>query len=126
APVAPAVPVAAPAPGGTPGQPRLVVVATNAELPLPPAKEIVVGREDPVSAIFPEIDLTPHGGEDGGVSRRHLIIRRAGNQFTIEDLHSTNYTLLNRQKLDPGRPMPLADGDEIRAGRVRLVFKVGP
>ena len=106
-------------------QPRLVVVASSIEIPLPPAAEAVVGREDPVAAIFPEVDLTPHGGEDGGVSRRHFCIRRAGNQFTVEDLNSTNYTLLNRQKLEPGRPMPLADGDEIRAGRVRLIFKVG-
>lgn len=126
-----AAPVAQPAPAPT-VQPapapaagaRLIVVASGVEIPLPMGKETLVGREDPYSGVFPDIDLTPHGGEEGGVSRRHFKITLKGGQYMIEDLNSTNFTILNRQRLQPGVPVALADGDEIRAGRVRLLFKV--
>jgi predicted amidophosphoribosyltransferase len=122
APAAPA-PAAAPTAPAAP-QPRLVVVASGVEIPLPAGQEVLVGREDPYSNVFPDVDLTPHGGEEGGVSRRHFKISLVGGQYLVEDLNSTNFTLLNRQRLQPGTPAKLADGDEIRAGRVRLIFRV--
>lgn len=118
APVTPAPPMASVA------LPRLIVAASGMEIPLPNKAEILVGREDPVSGVFPDIDLTPHKGEEGGVSRRHCKIVAQGMQYTVEDLNSTNGTMVNRQRLNPGVPYALSDGDEIRAGRVRLVFKV--
>jgi len=84
--------------------------------------EFIIGREDPVSDIFPG-DLTPHGGEEGGVSRLHAKVYAHGEQFLIEDQNSTNYTFLNRQKLEPNAPTPLKDGDELRLGRVILQFR---
>ena len=97
--------------------------ATNASLLFPPGKtEIIVGREDPVSGVFPDIDLTDHGGDEGGVSRRHARIFVQGDQVFIEDLNSTNYTYVNQQRLTPGQPQPLNDGDEVRLGRVKLNF----
>jgi len=119
-PVAPAAPVAPPSPAA---RPRLVVVATGVEIPLAASAETLVGREDPYSSVFPDVDLTPHGGVDGGVSRRHFRITVSGAQYLIEDLNSTNFTLLNRQRVEPGKPTPIADGDEIRAGRVQLTFR---
>jgi len=99
------------------------VQGTNATLPFPPGKtEIIVGREDPVSGIFPGIDLTDHGGDEGGVSRQHARIFAQGTQVFIEDLNSTNYTYINQQKLTPGQPHPLNSGDEVRFGRVKLTF----
>ena len=103
--------------------PRLVVVDSGAEIPLPAGDEILVGREDPVSGIFPNIDLTPHGGEEGGVSRRHARIILEGTGYSVEDLNSTNYTFVNKQKLTPKVRQPLADGDQIRFGRVAVVFR---
>lgn len=103
---------------------RLVVVANNTELPLAAGSETVVGREDPYSGIYPDIDLTPHGGEDGGVSRRHFKINGIGNQYTIEDLNSTNLTIVNQTRLQPGVRVPLQDGDEIQAGRVKFIFRI--
>ena len=93
------------------------------ELPLPQGQEIIIGREDPFSGVFPDIDLTPHGAEEGGVSRRHLRIRRIATGYTAEDLNSTNYTFVNRVQLKPGQPVALADGDELRAGRIRMFFR---
>jgi len=101
----------------------MVVQPANITLPFPQGKsEIIVGREDPVSGIFPEIDLTDHGGDKGGVSRQHARIFVEGGQIKIEDLDSTNYTHVNQQRLTPGQPHPLNDGDEVRFGRVKLNY----
>jgi predicted amidophosphoribosyltransferase len=119
APAPEAPPAAPPAPAG----PRLVVVASGAEIPLPESEEIFVGREDPVSGVYPDVDLTPHGGEEGGVSRRHARLYVEGGNYLVEDLDSTNFTFVNKQKLTPKTGQPLSDGDELRVGRVALVFR---
>ena len=119
-PAAPAPPPAYPAPAL---QYQLVVQGTNATLPFPPGRtEIILGREDPVSNVFPDIDLTDHGGDEGGVSRQHARIFIQGAQVSIEDLNSTNYTYVNQQRLTPGQAHPLNSGDEVRLGRVKLNF----
>lgn len=115
-----AAPTSAPVPGA-----RLVLAASGTEIVLPDNEEVIVGREDPVTATYPDIDLTLYGAEEAGVSRRHFRIARHGESYTIEDLNSTNYTHLNRKPLQPGSVATLADGDEIRAGRMTLVFRVG-
>lgn len=104
---------------------RLVLVDSGVEFPLQGGKETLVGREDPYSGIFPDVDLTPYGAEEAGVSRRHFRIAIVAKQYTIEDMNSTNFTLVNQQRIDPGKAVPLKDGDEIRAGRLRLRFKAG-
>ena len=101
---------------------RLVLTSTGAQVPLPQKPEIIVGREDPVSSVFPDIDLTPHGGEDAGVSRRHAKLTVRANQWLVEDLKSVNFTFVNNQKLNPGVPQPLNNGDQIRLGRVLMTF----
>lgn len=84
--------------------------------------ELVVGREDPISGIHPEIDLTPHGGEAGGVSRRHAVIREENGQWSVIDLDSTNYTRVDGQRIAPNTPTPLYDGARVQFGRVELEF----
>jgi pSer/pThr/pTyr-binding forkhead associated (FHA) protein len=112
------VPVPPPATG-----PRLVVAASGAEIPLPAGPEILIGREDPVSGVYPDVDLTPHGGEDGGVSRRHARLVVEGGQYFVEDLDSTNFTFVNKTKIAPKSRHSLSDGDEIRCGRVALILR---
>lgn len=102
---------------------RLVVEADNQEFDLSGKDNIVIGREDAVSNIYPDVDLTPHGGEDGGVSRLHARIFYDNGQYMLEDENSTNFTFLNRQKLAGKTPTVLHDNDEIRLGRVLLRFK---
>ena len=115
-PVVPVVPVA---------NPRLIVPATGATLTLDSARnEYLIGREDPISNVYPDVNLVPYGGEEGGVSRRHAQIVRRGGEYAIEDLNSVNYTFVNRQKVLPGMAQPLQDGDEIRLGRVVLQFRL--
>lgn len=120
---------AAAAPASAPAAPaaaltaRLIVEADNQEFDLSGKDNVVIGREDAVSNIYPDVDLTPHGGEEGGVSRLHARIFYDSGQYMLEDENSTNFTFLNRQKLPGKTPTPLHDNDEVRLGRVLLRFK---
>jgi len=118
--VPPAAPAAQPAPAAG-GGPRLIG-PDGATLALPPGNELVVGREDPVSGIHPDVDLTPHGGEAGGVSRRHAVLRQQGGQWSVTDLDSTNYTRLEGRQLQPHVETPVQDGARIQFGRIEFVF----
>ena len=81
-----------------------------------------MGREDPVSGVFPDIDLDPHGGHESGVGRRHAQLIWQGGQVCLEDLDSVNGTAVNRQRLAPRQPQPLKDGDEVRLGKMILIY----
>jgi hypothetical protein len=122
---APAEPVDQQVPAGASShlQARLIVEGDNQEFDLSGKDNILVGREDAVSNIYPEVDLTPHGGEEGGVSRMHARIFFENDQYMLEDENSTNFTFLNRQRLAAKTPTPLHDNDEVRFGRVMLRFK---
>jgi hypothetical protein len=116
--------VAAPsAPDAQALQARLIVEADNQEFDLGGKDNITIGREDAVSNIFPDVDLTPHSGEEGGVSRLHAHIFVENGQYMLEDENSTNFTFLNRQRLAAKTPTPLHDNDEVKLGRVLLRFK---
>ena len=103
----------------------IVVSTSGAEIPLPEKDEILVGREDPVSGVYPDVDLTPHGGEEGGVSRRHARLVAEGGKYYVEDLDSTNFTFVNKQKLAPRARQEVGEGDTIRFGRVEVAFRTG-
>lgn len=90
-----------------------------------PDAELLVGRSDPKTNHYPEIDLTPHGALEEGVSRSHAVMRREGDSMTVIDMDSVNGTYLNGQRLRPNMPRIIRDGDEIRFGRmvVHVYFK---
>jgi hypothetical protein len=115
-PAAPAPPAASGA-----GNPRLVT-ANGTTFDLGGKSEVIIGREDPVSNIYPDVDLTPHGGEEDGVSRVHAKLLINGSQYLVEDQNSTNHTFVNKQKLAPKTPTPIKDGDELKLGRAVLTF----
>ena len=102
-------------------EPHLVVVSTGDKILLT-KEEAIIGREDPISSIFPDIDTTPFGGLEGGVSRKHARVYEKDGAYYIEDLNSTNYTLINKQKMVSSSSQQLVVGDEIRLGRVALLF----
>lgn len=86
--------------------------------------EYTLGRADPATQAFPDIDLAPYGGAEAGVSRRHAkITRLGGGRYYIMDLASTNYTHLNGERLEAFEPRPLSDGDEIHMGTMKLIFR---
>ncbi len=98
----------------------LTVVASSRRIPLSGSNEYVIGRLDATRGVFPDADLTPDGGLEGGVSRRHARVQLQRTQFFVEDLGSANGTFLNGQRLTPYLPHPLRDGDELQTGRIRL------
>jgi pSer/pThr/pTyr-binding forkhead associated (FHA) protein len=85
-----------------------------------PSGEFVIGRRDAASGIAPDLDLTPHGALEKGVSRTHAALRRGEDVLSIIDLDSANGTYLNGQRLAAHQPRLLRDGDEIRLGRLVL------
>ncbi|MEE9490700.1 MAG: FHA domain-containing protein [Dehalococcoidia bacterium] len=99
---------------------KLSILDSGRDMELSLTKEVNIGRLDPASASFPDIDLTSDGGPTKGVSRRHAKITRRGSEVFIEDLGSINGTFLNRKKLTPYFPQALKSGDELRLGKLTL------
>jgi hypothetical protein len=86
----------------------------------------LVGRWDPETGAFPEVDLDADDPE-AKVSRKHALIRIDSGKITIEDIGSLNGTYVNRQpRLQPGSPLDLKDGDEIIIGKTFLKLSISP
>jgi len=86
----------------------------------------LVGRWDPETGAFPEVDLDADDPE-AKVSRKHALIRIDAGKITIEDIGSLNGTYVNRQpRLQPGSPLNLKDGDEIIIGKTFLKLSINP
>jgi pSer/pThr/pTyr-binding forkhead associated (FHA) protein len=93
------------------------------KLDIPAKDEVVIGREDPISDVFPDLDLTNFGGMEKGVSRRHAVLHRAGADYTLEDMGSTNGTYVNKKKIQPHAPQTIKAGDEVRFGKLSLAVR---
>jgi len=93
------------------------VIASNGQtFALASKSTYLLGREDPISGIYPDVDTTGSGGENSGVSRRHAEILQQGGQWVIRDLGSTNGTFVNNQRLAANAQQRLNAGDQIRLG----------
>jgi serine/threonine-protein kinase len=85
----------------------------------------LVGRSDPHSQIFPEVDLSKFDPQTK-ISRRHARIFRKGDVYLVEDLGSVNGTVLNDAlRLAPHQPRALESGDKLRLGETTLHFLIG-
>jgi hypothetical protein len=115
-------PLAAPARDGLlPGNPRLLLNPDHVGLASPEARgrqrtfalsssRVVLGRA-------PECDLQL---TDPGVSRKHAALSYDEDVFVLEDLGSTNGTLVNNV---PVGSRQLAPGDRIKLGSTTLIFE---
>ena len=104
---------------------RLHISHGNEErkLEVPVTKPIRLGRMDPLQDVYPEVDLTESLALEYGVSREHACIFRRGDIIVVEDLGSTNGTLLNGERLAPYLPQILEDGDQLQLGRLLIDVK---
>lgn len=111
---------------------KLMILGTN-ELESPSYSiekdENLVGRRDPMSNIFPEVDLSKFDPQTK-ISRRHARIWRDGNKFLVEDLGSSNGTILmpvinDAFRLVPNQPHILTNGDKLKLGDTTLHFVIG-
>ncbi|HRH42356.1 MAG TPA: protein kinase, partial [Pyrinomonadaceae bacterium] len=110
---------------------RLLIIGTNdldnTEFSLEKDTNLV-GRRDPMSNIFPEVDLSKYDPQTK-ISRKHARIWRENDLFMLEDLGSSNGTIListdnNSSRLLPRQPRILANGDKIRVGDTTLRFTI--
>lgn len=94
-------------------RPRLVAINPSGrrtrELALS-RSELTVGSEKGNSLLLSE----------GGVSRRHAVIRCSGGRYLIRDLQSTNGTFVNDKRIRD--TTALKDGDHVRFENARFVF----
>ncbi|HMM79322.1 MAG TPA: protein kinase [Pyrinomonadaceae bacterium] len=111
---------------------RLVVEGTTdleAPVYLIEKPENLLGRRDPMSNIFPEVDLSKFDPQTK-ISRRHARIIHDGADFLVEDLGSSNGTTVlstesGNLRLRPNQPHRLVNGDKIKLGDTTLHFWVG-
>jgi pSer/pThr/pTyr-binding forkhead associated (FHA) protein len=85
-----------------------------------------LGRRGAKNETHPDIDFSTDEGATFGVSRRHACIHRSAKNVFIEDLGSFNGTFLNGQRLQPSEKYPLAAGDVLHLGQLRLQFTLLP
>src|SRR5271168_5216272 len=113
---------------GVPFKAKLSVVRggrKGQEFPLEDGNNLI-GRWDPETGSFPEVDLDADDPE-AKISRKHALIRIDGGKITIEDIGSLNGTYVNRQpRLSPGSPAEIKSGDEVIIGKTFLKLLVEP
>jgi hypothetical protein len=125
-----AAPESAPATAaaGAPFKAKLSVVRggrKGQEFPLEDGNNLI-GRWDPETGSFPEVDLDADDPE-AKISRKHALLRIDGGKITIEDIGSLNGTYVNRQpRLSPGSPAEIKSGDEVIIGKTFLKLVVEP
>ena len=93
------------------------------EFPLEDGNNLI-GRWDPETGSFPEVDLDADDPE-AKISRKHALCRIENGKITVEDIGSLNGTYVNRgQRLQPGSPIDIKNGDEIIIGKTFLKLVV--
>ncbi|NDJ77556.1 MAG: FHA domain-containing protein [Chloroflexi bacterium] len=108
---------------------RLVLVfwkAAHAPLTLALDGPLVLGREALTISGEEACDLSPFDALQSGVSRRHCLLRRHGQNLFITDLESANGTHLNGQLLVPRQGVILAHEDRLTLGMLRLLVHFDP
>jgi hypothetical protein len=96
----------------------LRLASTGDAIPLETLNRVVIGRRETSGLQQVHVDLTPYHAREMGVSRRHAVIYRMKNSLFMEDLNSANGSYLNGQRLVPGQPRLLRNGDELRLGKL--------
>ena len=61
--------------------------------------------------------------DDASISRMHARIVKEQDAFFVEDLNSTNGTFKNGLRMQPYEKRKLEEGDEIRLGKITLIFR---
>lgn len=103
---------------------RLELKIENQKLVVYVKDQILIGRMvEGDTRNHVDIDLSPQGAYQSGVSRRHAVIRRRDGALYVEDLNSTNGTRINGANLTAERDYRLRDGDEVEFGRVRAALR---
>ncbi len=99
------------------------IINTPSTAKLTVSGNMVIGRADQQTEVFPDLDLTPWGGMELGVAPRHVMILPAEDQLMIVDLNSGKPTLLNGKRLTQ-KPHILTHGDDLQLGVLHLQVNI--
>lgn len=88
-----------------------------------PEDKLIASVEKPVITLGKKKEEADVVLEDSSVSRMHARILREGKEYYMEDLNSTNGTFKNGLRLQPYEKRKLEPGDEVKCGRVTLIFR---
>ncbi len=100
----------------------LTVSKTGHRIALPEEGELILGRFDINVGLSPDVDLTSDAPDRTTISRRHARVSVHDGQYFIEDLGSTNGTLVNGRPLQLGEKVGLHPGDRVSLGLCELAF----
>jgi len=104
---------------------RLVVEASHKTITLMPnEKPYLVGRRTATNSYL-NVDLSVHNGEELGVSRRHAILYQTEEGWIVEDLESTNGTIINDHRLGKKELYIIQTGDLLRFGLLAMQVQIG-
>jgi pSer/pThr/pTyr-binding forkhead associated (FHA) protein len=103
----------------------LVIRGVVERVVLQEGQKVVLGRSDLRTRNSPDVDLTPYGALDRGVSREHASLHIEGEKLYVTDMNSTNGTILGGTRLEPFTSTVLRKGDELLLGRlpVQVLFR---
>lgn len=103
----------------------LVVRGMVERMSIPYQGSIVLGRVDLRVKVRPDVDLTPYGALERGVSREHVRLHIDKDHLFVTDLNSTNGTFLGGKRLEPNIATQIRKGDELLIGRlpVQILFR---
>ena len=97
----------------------LFLLRTEHIIRLTGQKEYSIGRAVENQPVVPDVDLTPYGAYDSGVSRLHATIK-VDDLVTLRDLGSINGTRLNGRKIQPHSTHTLVHGDMLTLGKMKI------
>ncbi len=104
---------------------NLIIHSISERFLLQEGRHIILGRFEPNRRQPDELDLTPYGASEKGVSRFHARIALMYNQLLITDLQSSNGTYIRGIKVTPYVPATLSKDDEVHLGRlpIQVMFR---
>ena len=109
------------------GQNELILVIRGIveRIVLPEDLSVVLGRSDARLRYHADVDLTPYGALDRGVSREHARVYAEEGNLYIVDMGSTNGTFVSGTRLEPNTPTMISKGDEVLLGRlpIQILFR---
>lgn len=103
--------------------------------PVPPQRILLQCTRGPLQGktweLFVSLSIGRNPGENivlpadtPGISRRHCLISRQGNQVTVTDLGSSYGTLMNANRLTPNQPVQAFNGASISLANGAVQFQL--
>jgi hypothetical protein len=118
------LPVTSPALFSNPTLAVLRCAESGEAIELPRLLRAVIGRRMLGKEQLVQLDLSPHGAYEMGVSRLHAVLYRKPGALFLQDLESLNGTFVNGRRLAPGQLQPLCMGDELLFARLRCYVEI--